>query len=305
MSTITTATSIDHSRLHNAKPDFVGLLRGELFKISRRWMTWLLLVPLLGAITMLHLLRATNTDTKELIAQGQLGFYYDLITQSLSMLRAFGGIYLIILTAFVFGLEFQYGTIRILLSRGVGRVQLLLAKLVSLLLIALIVVIGGMLYLGALTIILTAIATGSLNALHVLTPDFWHNMGTYFLLLLLNMTVTILMVTALCTLTRSLAMGLAVALIWFPADNIGSIFMQLGYKVTHSTIWLGSTQYFLGPNLNVMVSLILPLKVRAYALGVPPLVKVDGSHTLWIASIYSLIFLAAALILTWKRDVKE
>ncbi len=304
MSSIT-ATQIDRTQLHSSKPSFFGMLRGELLKISRRWMTWILLVPLLGAITILHLLRVTDANIKELIAQGQLSFYYDLVTQSFSMLRAFGGIYLIILTAYVFGLEFQFGTIRVLLSRGVGRVQLLLAKLTSLFLIALLVVVVGVLYLGVLTVILTALGTGNLNALHVLTTDFWQNMGTYVLLLLFNMVVTILMATAMCAITRSLAMGLTLAIMWFPVDNIGSIFMQLGYKVTHNTFWLDITKYFLGPNLNVMAALILPAKVQAYALGAKPLQPVNGTHTLWAASIYGIIFLALALILTWKRDVKE
>ena len=305
MSSVTTTTQIDHSRLHSSKPSFFGELRGEMFKISRRWMTWILLVPLLGAITMLHLLRVTDAGLKDLINHEQLKFYYDLVTQSFSMLRAFGGIYLIILTAYVFGLEFQYGTIRVLLSRGVGRVQLLLAKLSSLILISVLVVVLGALYLGALTVILTLIATGSLNALNVLTPEFWQNIGIYVLTLLFNMVVTILMATAMCALTRSLAMGLTIALMWFPVDNIGSIFMQLGYKLTHNNFWLDATKYFLGPNLNVMASLILPAKLGIYALGAEPLSKVDGTHTLWVAGIYGAIFLVMALLLTWKRDVKE
>jgi ABC-2 type transport system permease protein len=305
VSTITTNTGVDHTRLHNAKPSFIGQFRGEMLKISRRWLTWILLLFVIGPVTMLPLLRSTDSGLKELITQQKLGFYYAFATQSLAMLRAFGGIYLIILTAYVFGLEFQYGTIRVLLSRGVGRVQLLLAKLSALLFISIIVVVLGMLYIAALGLVLTLIGNGNLDPLHFLTNAFWQNMGVYLLLLLLNMLVTILMATTMCAITRSLAMGLTVALMWFPIDNIGAIFMQLGYKVTHNTFWLDATKYFLGPNINVMAALVLPKNIAAYALGAEPLRPVDGAHTLWVASIYGIIFLGMALVLTWKRDVKE
>ena len=221
MSTVTTNTQIDYKRLHNAKPSFLGQFRGELLKISRRWMTWILLLFVIGAVTMLPLFRASDSGLKDLITHNKQDFYYALATQSLAMLRAFGGIYLIILTAYVFGLEFHYGTIRVLLSRGVGRVQLLLAKLSTLFLISLILVVLGMLYIAVLGMILTLIGVGNLDPLHVLTPAFWQNMGTYLLLLLLNMLTTILMTTAICALTRSLAAGLTIAVMWFPVDNIG------------------------------------------------------------------------------------
>ncbi len=36
-----------------------------------------------------------------------------------------------------------------------------------------------------------------------------------------------------------------------------------------------------------------------------PNVTVDGTHTLLVALVYSLVFLVLSLYLTWKRDVKE
>jgi ABC-2 type transport system permease protein len=44
---------------------------------------------------------------------------------------------------------------------------------------------------------------------------------------------------------------------------------------------------------------------RFLNFGASPLVQVDGTHTLMVALVYGLIFLVAATILTWKRDVKE
>jgi ABC-2 type transport system permease protein len=42
-----------------------------------------------------------------------------------------------------------------------------------------------------------------------------------------------------------------------------------------------------------------------FSLGVPPLTQVDGAHTLFVALVYALIFIVVAIVLAWKRDVKE
>jgi len=63
------------------------------------------------------------------------------------------------------------------------------------------------------------------------------------------------------------------------------------------------TTYFLGPNLNVMPTVLSPR--QPFSLGVPPLAEVDGTHTLFVALVYALIFIVVAIVLAWKRDVKE
>jgi len=41
------------------------------------------------------------------------------------------------------------------------------------------------------------------------------------------------------------------------------------------------------------------------SVGITPLVDVDGNHTLLVALVYSLVFAVIAVVLTWRRDVKE
>jgi ABC-2 type transport system permease protein len=63
---------------------------------------------------------------------------FDMLTiANLLVLRVFIGFFLIILTANVIGREYQLGTVRILLARGIGRVQLLLAKVSAVVIVAL------------------------------------------------------------------------------------------------------------------------------------------------------------------------
>ena len=106
--------------------------------------------------------------------------------------RVFTGFFLLILTARMIGLEYQLGTIRVLLSRGVGRLQLLFAKLLTVVIIALVLLVVGLALNYLLTLILVAGTTGNLHAFSAITPQFWSDTGTYILYILLNMGVPML-----------------------------------------------------------------------------------------------------------------
>ena len=230
--TTTPAASKEHLHLHDSTPSFFGLVRGEFFKILRQWTTWILLVLLLGVIILPYIIEFTVPNVKGNIQTDPLHFFYDILSVGLSIVRVFSGIYLLILAARVVGLEYQLGTIRVLLSRGVGRLQLLFAKLLTLAIIALVLLVIGLVLNYLLTTILVAGVTGNLNAYSALNSQFWLDAWTYVLTILLNMAVTILLAVAVAVVGRSLSFGLSAALIFFPIDNIGTIIMQLAYRVT-------------------------------------------------------------------------
>jgi ABC-type transport system involved in multi-copper enzyme maturation permease subunit len=224
---------------------------------------------------------------------------------SLSILRIFGGIFIIILTAYLIGIEYQYGTVRILLARGVGRLQLLFAKLLALSIIALALVAGLLLLNSLMICLIINLIGGNLQALNAITPVFWSNTSLYLLTVLMSMGVSILLATAMSALGRSLSIGMSASLAWFPVDNLGMLFMYLAARLTHNDFWSNITTYLLGPNLNVMPSVVLPAQIKANSIGIPPLAPVDGPHTLWVTLVYAIIFATVAIVLTWKRDVKE
>jgi hypothetical protein len=121
----------------------------------------------------------------------------------------------------------------------------------------------------------------------------------------MSMGVTILLAMAVSVVGRSLSFGLGAALAWFPADNIGIVLFVLGYRVTHNDFWQNVTAYFLGPNLNVMPTVLLPANIQANSIGITPLVNVDGTHAVLVTLVYAVIFAVVAIVLTWRRDVKE
>lgn len=313
MNAVLTPTSTGKLKLRSAKPSFFGLVRGEFLKVMRQWSTWILLILLLGVTVLPYIIETVRPRFQADLTNATLSVYYDQMSVGLSVLRVFTGFFLLIVTSRMIGQEYQQGTIRVLLSRGVGRLQLLFAKLFTLAIIALVVLVVGVLLNMLLNIILISGIAGNLNSLGKLTSQFWSDAGIYTLFVLLNMGVTILLATAAAVIGRASVFGIAAALAFFPLDNFGTVIMMLAYRVTHSDFWLSITAYFLGPNLNQMPSALTGN--RASSIGLGPLysagpdgthgILVDGTHTLVVAAVYAAIFAAVAIWLTWKRDVKE
>jgi ABC-2 type transport system permease protein len=294
--------------VQTARPSFVGIIRGEFLKVGRQWTTWIMLVLLAGIMALPMLLDLARPRLADELAQDPLTAFYQTMGSDLLVFRVFAGAVLIVLTARLIGMEYSGGTIRILLSRGVGRLQLLSAKLLTLALIGLALLVAGLLFDGVLAVIVLQLITGNLTALHALNVGFWQDTWLYIETIMLSMGDAILLATAVTVLTRSLAAGLSVALVWFPADNIGTIFFYLAYRLTNSTFWLLITGDLLGPNLNAMASLVLPTRATQASFGrafATPLVPVTAGHTLLVAGVYAAIFLATAVILTARRDVTQ
>jgi ABC-2 type transport system permease protein len=303
-------TSTEEARLRKAKPSFIGLIGGELFKITHMASTWITFILMLCFVatpnSIIMLINVPFTDSLKLGNNPKaLEAFYSLMQIDFFMLRVFIGFFLIILTANVIGREYQLGTIRILLARGVGRVQLLLAKLSAIVLTALVTLIIWLLVIGILILLTPQAKAGNFNALQALDSPFWNNVSLYLLTILISMGATILLTVALCAIGRSLAFGLTAAALWFPIDNIGTAMMQIAFLATKNDFWKNITAYFLGPNLNQMPSVIIPVQYHIRNNSASPLVQVDGTHTLLVALVYSVIFIVVAVILTWKRDVKE
>ena len=313
MSAVITSAPAENIKLRKARPSFFGLVRGEFLKVMRQWTTWILLVLLTGVTVLPYIVETVRPRFKADLASASLTVYYDQMSIGLSVLRVFTGFFLLIVTARMIGQEYQLGTIRVLLSRGVGRLQLLFAKLVTMAIIAVILLIVGTLVNLLLTVLLVAGIAGNLNSFSALTSQFWSDSGVYVLYVLLNMGVSILLATAAAVVGRASVFGISAALAFFPLDNFGTVIMLLANRVTNSDFWLSITAYFLGPNLNQMPAALT--NNRVFTIGFGPLynagpngthgILVDGTHTLVVAAVYAAIFAAVAIWLTWKRDVKE
>ncbi len=305
--TVANPVSAPHGALHAAKPSFVGIVGGELLKIRRQWSTWLLALVVAGFLSLQYLVLLLLSNTKERYSGRPDGFRYLVVGIDATMLKVFGGALLIVVTARLIGMEYSNGTIRVLLSRGVGRLQLLLGKLTAVALVALALSVAGVAYSFLLKVILLAVKFGSLDILTKAPSTFWQDSWVLYLTILISFGTAILLAAAVAVLGRSLAFGLTVGIVWFPAENFATLFLFLASRITGNDFWAVASGDLLGPNLNVMGQLVLPDRAADVGLArlTPPVVPVTGGHTLLVTAIWAAIFLAVALILTWRRDVKE
>ena len=305
--TVANPVAVSGSSVHAATPSFIGIVRGELLKIRRQWSTWIMAVLVGGSLSLQYLVYLLLSNTKERFGGQPDQFRYTVFGADATILKVFGGALLIVVTARLIGMEYSGGTIRVLLSRGVGRVQLLLGKFTAVTLVALALSVAGVAYSFLLKVIVLAVKFGSLDILTKAPATFWQDLWVLYLTVLVSFGVAILLAAAVAVLGRSLAFGLTLGIVWFPAENFVTLFLLIASKLTNNNFWAVASGDLLGPNLNVMGQLVLP--ARAAAVGAvnftPPLVPVTGGHTLLVTAIWAVIFLAVAVILTWRRDVKE
>jgi ABC-2 type transport system permease protein len=305
-SVVSAPVSPSNTRTSHLRPSFVGIVRGEVFKVFHMASFWIMLVLLLCFNAGPYLISLANqTRLQNSLLNNPLSYWSNELSINLGVLRVFIGFFLIILTATVIGREYQLGTIRVLLARGVGRVQLLLAKIAAIVLLAIATLLVCLVIQIIGQLILQLVLTGNFDKLNHLPTDYLYHCWLYLVTILISMGVTILMTAAFSVLGHSMVFGLSAGLAFFPADNIANTFMFLGYELTKNDGWKNITAYFLGPNLNTMPAVLIPASLHIEPLGTAPLVTVDATHTLLVALVYAVIFAAVALIVTWRRDVKE
>jgi ABC-type transport system involved in multi-copper enzyme maturation permease subunit len=290
------------------RPSFWGLMRGEWLKLSRQWTLWIMVGLMFGGFILYALLLAQTNHLANTAAEAPIRALATVVETPLFLIRVFWGVMVIILTARLIGTEYTSGTVRVILARGVGRVQLLFAKLSVVALVAVIGAVAFAIFAALLELVDLRVTTGSLDVFNYATAGFWNDARSYALAVLVSLGVSILMATAVTSLARSLAVGLTASVLWFPIDNFARILLALAARLTTWSFWGLLSGDFLGPNLNAMGNLVtsghMP-DVLGFGQFLTPLTPVTGGHTLLVAAIYALVFLAVTLWVTATRDVRE
>ncbi|HYZ02935.1 MAG TPA: ABC transporter permease [Candidatus Binatia bacterium] len=302
----TTQTAAPHRADAAPKPgpSFTGAVRGELGKLRRQRATLGMLVGggvLYAVLTALILSSGNQRVAFEHAPQAFVAQWLDI---QLALFDTGSGILLLLVSARLVGMEYSSGTIRILLARGLGRLQLLAAKWVALAIAGL----GLLVAFAAVAAVALASAAfawqGSLRGLTTLPAQTFHQLWVTCLIALLSMAVSILLGTAAAVVGRSLAFGIGAALAFFPADNFGTIVLGLIASLTHQRVWADATAYLLGPNLNAVAGkLITAHQVRpAFAV---PLVQMDATRVLAVIGAWAAALLILQVALIARRDVLE
>ncbi|MDE3230868.1 MAG: ABC transporter permease [Chloroflexota bacterium] len=293
------------------RTSLLGLLRGELRKIIHLRIAWVMAAVMTVLVIGGQLLLISGPRNAANMASAPLNSYYNVLQGDIAIVRILSGVFILILAAHVVGLEYQHGTIRVLLARGVGRLRLLGAKVAALALVGLLaLVVESLIELAFAWGLSLALAHGG-QPWRALGATFWANLRIYLLYLALNLIVTMLLAVAASVLGRSLAFGLAVGLSWFAVDNMLIIPLSLLERLTGSDFWARLSTVLLGPLLNRLPDdITLPDHAGSHAIavggfGAQPLLHVSGAQALLVIGAYSALFIATAVILTWRRDVLE
>jgi ABC-2 type transport system permease protein len=287
------------------RPSFFGTVRGEAIKVSRQLSFWLMLAGafvLLG-ITVVGITTAGNIQ--DLAKADPNAFAFQMQNLYGTIFQIGSGILLLLIGSRLIAMEYSAGTVRIAYARGVGRLHLLLAKMVLLAVIAIVLLVGYLLVVGAITAALYASWTGGLAGLDKLSVAFWEDFRYWLLVQGMSMGVVILLAAAAAGLGRALAFAMAASLAFFPVDNFMVGIMALTARATrHDSPWRNITEYLLGPNLNVVLKLIEPDHQSLVAFA-PPLNSVDGTHALTVIGVWAAVFLTIAVVRTVRPDVLE
>lgn len=306
MATTLTQAGAQTAGIRAARPSFFGIMRGEWIKLSRQWTFWIMLGLMVVGYILFTLILAGGGNLSDRISREPQAVLYTFMESELFLLRVFWGMMVIVLTARLIGMEYSAGTVRVLLGRGVGRLQLLFAKLSVIALVALVCAVLLIAFSSLCSVIAVQAVVHNLDVLKSADATFWADARAYSGTVLVSLGVSILMAAAVTTVTRSLAAGLTTSVIWFPIDNFSILLLVLGDKLTHWDFWSLVSGDFLGLNLNQMPSLALSNpKLSVVNSFLVPLTPVTLNHTLLVAGIYAAIFVVVMIVMTALPDVKE
>ena len=286
-------------------PSFFGAVRGEAIKVSRQLSVWLML---LGSLVLLGItVVAINTagNLQDIAKISPADFARQMLDLYGTVFQVGSGIFLLIVGSRLIAMEYSSGTIRIAYARGVGRLQLLLSKMTLLAFMAVALLTGYVLIVGALVEAIYVAWAGKGLTVDMVGSGVWQDFGYWLLVQGISMGIAILLAASAAGLGRSLAFAMAASLAFFPVDNFLVGIMALTARATrHQWPWTNITEYLLGPNLNVVLGLIEP-DHRALGAFAPPLNTIDGRHALIVIGAWAVVFVVVSVGRAVRPDVLE
>ena len=289
----------------------VALLRSEIFRLRRRWMTWILLLSVLVLAFVVYFIIFASVQAQIQALQngtsastngppqteGQLRQQLQALRPSqvmsfgLGIVSGFGSVLLIVLTASVFGNEFNWGTLRVILALGAGRERFLAAKYIALVLYATILTI-----VGALAALAGSEIVSSIGSLDRTLPD------DFVVQLIVNIGRTVFtflpyiaLAAFIAVWSKSAGAGIAIGLVTYFAEGIVTSLL-VAFNKDYATIAI------FGVSRNV--SAITRLSGSTGGGGpAGPSTLPDPGQAAVVLLAYTVLFVGVALWRFRSRDV--
>jgi ABC-2 type transport system permease protein len=280
----------------------------ELFKIRKRWMPWILLAVLFAVLCLAFwgtyafvVGDSAGMPAEELEAESALIQFPHAFTNIFDIVYGIGTILVIILVASMVGNEYRWGTVGQMLTRRGGRFHYLGAKLLALIIVALIGLVFALTVGVILTSITDSLLAGGINWDFISASFVWEVVlmfgRTTFILL-----PYILLAAMLAIVGRSALAGIAGGLVVNFVDGIASEILS------QVSGWAGSIpDYLMSHNISAIMSLNR-LSGDAYGNGAGifgmTAMNLPGTlHATVTLVIYCLAFLAISFYLFRKQDL--
>jgi len=287
------------------RPRFFGTVRGEAIKVTRQLSFWLMIVAGGVVIGVITLAVTSSQGIQDQLRSNPTAWAYGARDVFGTVFQIGSGIFLLIVGSRLIGMEYSSGTIRILYARGTGRLQLLLAKMLTLAVIGVIALAAYVLVVGVIVGLLITSWVGGLDPVQHISSEFCSDLGRWALVQGMSMGIAILLAAAAAGIGRGLAFAMAASMAFFPADNFSVILELLAARATrHDHPWLDISQYQLGANLNVVLNLMEPGH-HARAAFATPLTPVDLTHALVVIGVFAASLAAIAIFRAVRPDVLE
>ncbi len=285
----------------------INLIRAEWLKLSRRPLSWILLIlflVLLVAQISTQFALTVGMPVRSDIVSAQFEewrrsvLFPGIFATALSHVNSLGGIFAVIFTAGAIGSEYSWGTLRTQLARDPARDRYLLAKLTTIMLM----LATATLLATLLASLLSAILSPLLGAAIEITPGDLMNLLPATLRALYVLLPYVLLTAYATLLTRSVLGGLAIGLSYIIVETG---FGALALLRVLGGVWALVYNLTIGQNINTLTLM------NRHAFGLRPETTAPLDLTQLpsplqatiVVAVYSVIFLAFALVLFRRRDI--
>lgn len=287
------------------------LIGMELYKLRRRMMSKVLIIISIAAtiglfalIALIAFFMAKDGVPLETIRNftGTLRLPTSLLLIE-ELLLYMGQILIIILVSTITGGEYASGTVRLMLTRGPTRTQILLSKIGAAICCIVLGVVGVSL-LGVLTGLLFNLTTGIVPSFAFFSAAWLGHALLYLLIIMLDLFMYAMMALFLSTLGRATAAGLAGALTWsLVIEPVIELIGSLGRNISGPTgsFFQSLPDYLIGPNISRLLQ-----NQSLYIFPSPGGLEISLSsnvHALLVLAAYLVVFIGISRWVIIRRDV--
>jgi hypothetical protein len=201
------------------------------------------------------------------------------------------------------GIEYSLGTIRIIVGRGTGRAQLVLAQLLATLLVGLALLVGYSLLTSAGLGLVTLHLTGSLAPMGKPPVAGWRDLGLGVASCAISTTACAAVGVGLAAATRSLTAAMVLSILFFPLDNALALAFRGLFQLDRLHLWQVLSAALLGPTLNRLPQALVGHGGTVSQALPQPLLQLPQMAALGVVAAWTVGLVLLAVLISVRGDI--